>query len=520
MGRPIIPPQVSAAEAVSGIPNGAAIALSGFGLTCLAQTLSKALTVRFEKEGAPRDITAIHAAGHAEGLGVDMLATKKGLLKRIIGGHWGGTPAVREGGANEWFEQHNWPQGVIIGAYRAAAGSEKGLRSPIGLNTYIDPRQIGGCLNESARKAGSMIKLEKDCDGEEVLFYAPLRPDYAFLRGWKADRLGNISICWEPLNIGLEHIAIATRNNGGHVICQVREIEDRVFGPEEVHLPGFLVDAIVVTEDHEIEHRHSPSYAFESKLVQACMLSEVNAHEMDAVRLWIGRRAAMAVEAGDLLNLGIGIPGDAVPPALKELGMMDKVIPTLESGIIGGHGAGLKDFGVAFGPSARISESTMFDIYHGGSLDICMMGMAETEASGNINVSQFAGRNVGCGGFIDITQSARRIVFCSTFNGRGFAGTFEDGRIRIQSEGKQSKFVPKVQIISFSAQHALDHHRDVLLVTERAVFHLVPGGWELIEIAPGIDLDREIFAQMSFRPKVSPQLKTMNPRIFQNILYP
>lgn len=518
MGRSIIPPQVTAADAVATIPDGTTIAMSGFGLTCLAQTLSKALTTRFEKEGAPRNLTAIHAAGHAEGLGVDMLATQKGLLKRVIGGHWGGTPSVRDNGAKNWFEQHNWPQGVVIGAYRASAGSEKGLRSPIGLNTYIDPRQLGGCLNDAAREAGSLITLEKDCDGEEVLFYAPLRPDYAFLRGWKADRLGNISICWEPLNIGLEHIAIATRNNGGQVICQVREIEDRIFAPEEVHLPGFLVDAIVVTEDHETEHRHSPTYSFESKLVQACMLSEVNVAEMDVTRLWIGRRAAMAIEDGDLINLGIGIPGDAVPPALKELGMMDRVISTLESGIIGGISAGLKDFGVAFGPSARISESTMFDIYHGGSLDICIMGMAETEASGNINVSQFAGRNVGCGGFIDITQSARRIIFCSGFTGKGFEGVFEDGRLQIRAEGTQRKFVPKVQIISFSAQHALEHGREVLLVTERAVFRLIEGGWQLIEIAPGLDLERDILAFMDFRPQISPDLQTMNPWIFQKAL--
>lgn len=515
MKHPLAPERISAAEAASQIFDGATIATSGFGLTGLAQTLIKAIVTRHRLEKSPKELTVIHAAGQSEGTGVDTLAAENGILKRIIGGHWGVTPNVREAAGNENFEQHNWPQGVIACSYRAAAAGEKGLRTPIGLDTYIDPRQLGGCMNESARKAGTLIRMEKDYDGEDCLHYAPLRPDFALVRGWKADRVGNISICWEPLNVSIEHIAVAARNNGGKVFCQVREIEDRIFSSEEVHLPGFLVDAIIVAEDCETEHRHAPSFAFEPSLVQPCMPVNEILQDLDPVRKWIGRRAAMEVRDGDLLNLGIGIPGDAVTPALKAMGKLDRIISTLESGIIGGHGAGAKDFGVAFSPDARIPETLMFDIYHGGNLDIAMMGLAETDASGNVNVSQFAGRNVGCGGFIDITQSARRIVFCATFSGKGFQGVFENGTLRIQAEGSQGKFLPKVQQISFSSIRSRELRQEVLLVTERAVFQLAAHGWELVEIAPGIDLERDVLSRMGFRPPVSPSLRMMDAAIFQ-----
>lgn len=510
----VIPPQFSSDQVAAEIPDGACIALAGFAQTGVAQSLCEALVRRHAQTGGPGALTAIHAAGQVENIGADLFA-KHGLLARVIGGHWGLMPNLRRAGANEELEMHNWPQGVLIGAFRAAAIGENGLRSKIGLGTFVDPRQLGGCVNERSRQAGSLISLRRDEeDGEEYLHYAKLKPDFAFIRASSADRLGNISLRKEPIHLCLDHIALATRNNGGRVFCQVREIEDRVFDASEVDLPGFFLDGLVLPDDPEKHHRHSSSMFFEPSLYSAGAQALNPAPPLDQVRTWIGRRAARSVRPGDLLNLGIGIPGDAVPVALESSGILSQIVSTLESGVIGGVGAGASDFGVAYAPSARITETRMFDLYHGGNLNVAIMGMAETDQAGNINVSQFAGRAVGCGGFIDITQSALRITFCSSFNGKGFDGMFEDGHLKIRHEGSQKKFVDRVGQITFSAEQSRIRGQEVELVTERCVFRLGDKGWTLIEIAPGLDLEKDVLSQMGFRPEVSIDLRTMDPTIF------
>jgi len=354
MPRPIIPPHFTSDQVAAEIPDGASLALSGFGLTGLAQSLCEALVRRHAKTGSPAGLTAIHAAGHVENVGVDLLA-KHGLLDRVIGGHWGMMPNLRKAIIEERLEMHNWPQGVVVGAFRSAAAGEDGLRSKIGLGTFIDPRQLGGCVNERSRHAGSLISLEPD--GEDSLHYAKLKPDVAFIRAWSADRLGNLSFRNEPLHLCFDQIALATRNNGGRVFCQVWEIEDRIFDANEVDVPGFLIDGLVLPDEPEKHHRHTPTMLFEPALYSAGKPNEDPEIPLNGVRRWIGRRAARSVRPGDLLNLGIGIPGDAVPAALESSGLLSQVVSTLESGVIGGMGAGAANFGVAYAPSARISET-------------------------------------------------------------------------------------------------------------------------------------------------------------------
>ncbi len=507
----LVPPRLTSREVAAEIWNGAAIAFSGFGLCGVAQSLCEALAKRHAECGDPKNLTAIHAAGHTENIGVDLLA-KHGLLDRVIGGHWGLMPNLRRRVAADELEMHNWPQGVVIGAFRAAGSGENGLRSKIGLGTFIDPRQLGGCVNPRSRRGGSLITL---CEGEdECLHYAKLKPDFAFIRGWSADRRGNISMRKEPLLLCAGDIALATRSHGGRVFCQVREIEDRFFDANEVDIPGFLIDALVVSEDPNKHHRHASTLVFEPALYSGAEPLPEEKAPLDLTRKWIGRRAALSVRPGDLLNLGIGIPGDAVPAALAETGLLSEVISTLESGVVGGMGAGAQNFGVAYSPSSRISETRMFDLYHGGNLNVAIMGMAETDASGNVNVSQFGGRSVGCGGFVDITQSAQRVIFCSGFNGKGFAGAFADGRVLIQTEGLQQKFVEKVEQITFSADQARVRGQVVELVTERCVFALGPKGWRLIEIAPGLDVERDVVGRMDFLPEIAQDLRTMDAAIF------
>lgn len=505
---------LSAAEAVSTIPDGAALAIPGFGGAGVAQALCRALTDNHARTGHPTGLTLLHAAGHVEGVGIDWLASH-GLVKRVIGGHWGATPNLRRAAAEGTLELHNWPQGIVVESFRAAAAGQDGLRTHIGLETFVDPRQLGGCLTESARKSGSLIRLLTETPGGDILHYPQLKPDFAFLRAWSADCHGNVSLGNESLHLCMEHVALATRNNGGRVVCQVREIEQRSFAANEVYIPGFLLDAVVVAENPEETHRHCTSSAFDPALLSSgSPRSTASPPLTDAARVWIGRRAAREVPDEALLNLGIGIPGDTVPHALKEAGRLSRITSTLESGVIGGVSAEGFDFGVAYGPQARISEAQMFDVYHGGNLDVTIMGMAETDAEGNVNVSHFAGRSVGCGGFIDITQSTKHVVFCSLFNGKGFHATFENGRLRIHAEGTQQKFVPRVSQITFNASRARRLGQKVLLVTERCVFTLGHRGWTLTEIAPGLDIEQDICARMGFQPDIPAPPQLMNASIF------
>lgn len=510
--RTIVPPLLPPREAIELIQDGDTLAASGFGMMGVAHTLHRVLLERFQETGHPGNLTYIHAAGHYLEGGLELLAPH-GIVSRVIGGHWGVMPELRRIIGEEKIEAHNWPQGVVIGALRAAASGERdGLRSPIGLGTFVDPRQTGGCANQTARDCGSKIHLVEQ-NGRELLQYDPLKPDIALIRGWSADRLGNVALGMEPLNLSIDVIAMAARHNGGKVICQVRHIDhDTVYPSHQVAVPGFMIDALVLAENPSQEHRQSYSYDADPALVNdgigeqpQCPLPRVP----EGPRGWIGRRAAMEIAPGDVLNLGIGIPGDAVGAALSEAGRLGEVVPTIESGLFGGVALGDLNFGVALYPNARIDQVAMFDMYHGGGLDIAVMGAAQLDARGNINVSQFNNRAVGCGGFVDITQSARKVVFCTTFTSSGLEAAFEDGALRIVQEGRHRKFIPEVEQITFNSQRALENQQPVLVVTERCVFRLVPEGWELIEIAPGIELERDILPLMDFTPRISSDLKTM-----------
>ena len=510
------PARLSARAAIDLIPDGATIAVSGFAVMGLANSLHRALVERFQETNSPCDLTYIHAAGFAPGTGLDELAPH-GMVTKVIGGHWGLMPALREQISAEKVEAHNWPQGIVIGALRAAASGEKnGLRTRIGVGTFIDARQNGGCANQTARSSGSLIRLVEQ-DGEELLNYAPLQPDIALIRGWSADRLGNVSLGMEPLNLSGDVIAMAARHHGGKVLCQVRYIEEDVIYPShQVAIPGFLIDALVVAENLEIEHRQCNAFDVNPALVnqQSAESEEETTLLPQGPRGWIGRRAAREIKDGDVFNLGIGIPGDTISAALREAGRLGHAVSTIESGIFGGIALGGLDFGCALYPCARTDQLTMFDMYHGGGLDVAIMGAAQIDETGNINVSQFDGRAIGCGGFIDITQSARRVVFCTTLTVGDLETTFENGTVNIHQEGRHRKFVKRVGQITFNGRRALQSQQKVLLVTERCVLELTETGWQIIEIAPGISIEKDILPKMDFTPIVAASCGVMPMECF------
>ncbi len=513
-----LPQVMTPAQAAALIPDEARLAFSGFATVGIAQAVMDAMIARYQRDGSPGRLTAYHAAGHGNNWGCDRLAAA-GLLGKVVGAHWGLMNHLRRGMTENEIEAHNWPQGMIVRAFREMArGTRWGFTSTVGLGTFIDPRDWGGCMNAKARESGSMIRLETAPDGSEILRYSHLPIDYAIIRGWRADAYGNVALGMEALSLTQLEIALAARAQGGKVICQVRYHDtDRRFPSNEITIPGILIDHLVLADDPCNNHRQCEAYDEEPfLLVSGDTEKEVKLPPVpEGPRGWIGRRAAQEIRSGDVFNLGIGIPGETVTAALAEAGRLHDATPTLESGVIGGVGIGLNNFGIAVCPQARVDQGAMFDFYHSGGLDITVMGAAEIGENGDINVSLFDGKPTGCGGFIDITQNARRIIFCATLTAGGVNLEWRDGKVVVVQEGRFRKFVKKVAQVTFSAQQALAKGLNVRLVTERCVLELDEHGWTLIEIAPGISLEQDVLAHMEFCPRIAADLREMPESCFR-----
>lgn len=498
-------------EAVELIPDGANVAVGGFVGSGHPEALTCALEQRFLKTQSPRGLTVIYAAGQGDGAtrGLNHLGYA-GLVRRVIGGHWNLAPRLGKLAVANEIEAYNFPQGVICKLFREIASGNPGLLSKIGMGTFVDPRISGGRLN--ARTTEDLVEVVR-IGGEEMLFFHSLPIDVGLVRGTYSDSMGNISMEREPIiGEGLS-IAQAARNHCGVVIAQVEEIvADEQRDPKSIRLPGILVDAVVVAP----RGQHSQTFAceFNAEFVQPGSLLHVGQDELKSgPRRWIAARCLDELRDGDVVNLGIGI-AEGVAQLAYEKKMLDRVVLTVEAGAIGGVPAGGLSFGCARYPMSIIDQPSMFDFYDGGGLDVAFLSMAECDAEGNVNVSKYGGRIPGSGGFINIAQTAKRVVFVGTFLAGDSDIAFHDGRLQIHKEGRARKFVPRVEQITFSARQARDSRREVLYVTERAVFRMVEDGLELIEIAPGIDLQRDIMAHMGFVPRVSNSLRQMPEGMF------
>jgi len=505
----------SAAEAVALIQDGQTVASGGFVGAGVPEGLTKALEQRFLSTKSPRGLTIIYAAGQGDGetRGVNHLAYE-GLVRRVIGGHWGLAPRMGRLAMEGKIEAYNFPQGVLCQLFRDIAAGRPGCITHIGLDTCIDPAHQGGRLNDRT-PPGLVERIE--LDGRTWLWYKALPIHVGLIRATAADPEGNLVMNEEGLFGEMLPIAQAAHNSGGITIAQVARLLDRRALPQEVRVPGILVDRVVVAhaDDHPQTFGHSQ---FDASLVtpascaEACAKASLEPMPMGPRRI-IAARACDEIPDGAIANLGIGMP-EGVARIAAERGLLDRLTLTVESGPIGGIPAGGLSFGVSVHPQAIIDQPAQFDFYDGRGLDYAALGAAQVDAQGNVNVSKFGTRLAGVGGFVNITQTAKKVVFCGTFTAGGLEVAIEDGRLRINSEGRVPKFVEQVEQVSFSAQRSRRIGQDVLYVTERAVFRLLEDGLELIEIAPGIDLEEQVLAMMPFKPVVR-SVRPMPAHVFQ-----
>lgn len=510
---------LKANEVIKEISNFSTIATGGFVGIGVAEEILSCLEKSFLEKNIPNNLTLIYAAGQGDSKerGLNHFA-HEGMIKKVIGGHWGLAPHLGELALQNKIEGYNLPQGIISHLFRDMSAGKKGTISKIGIGTFVDPSLQGGKLNKITKED---IVSEIFIENERHLFYkAPSKIDFAILRGTYSDEEGNISFEKEALTLEDLSIAMATKNSGGKVIVQVEnKVKNGSLDPKMVKIPGILVDYVVICENIK-NHMQTFDIEFEESFINSKIIKEEGFIKtpLDERKI-IARRCAQLLDKSDkILNYGIGMP-ERIADVLKEANLESNFTPTVEPGAIGGTPVGGLSFGASITPKAIIDQPYQFDFYDGGGLDVTFLGLAQCDRKGNINVSKFGTKVAGCGGFINISQNAKKVVFCGTFTAGGLKIKIENNKLTIVSEGKSKKFINDVEQITFSSDTALKNLQPVYYVTERAVFKLEKEGLVLLEIAPGIDLEKDILNLMDFKPIISENIKTMDESIFSEDFY-
>ncbi len=504
-------------EVAEYIKDNDMVAISGSGGSGSCEAIIRAIRDSFLTTGHPANlgVTCGISPGNLteDEVGMNMLA-KPGLVGKAICAHLGMGKVFGVAIGNNQFPAFAVPLGVINHLYRAIAGKEMGVFTHIGLNTFADPRLNGCRANEKARELPDIVEL-LNINGKEVLFYKSFPIDVAIVKATYADEDGNLSLEHEALIGEQYNMAIAAHNSGGIVIAQVEKIVPKgSLKARNAIIHSSYVDFVVIAEpDYSLGDYNMPKYRPEITGDIKMPLESAKIRDLDNRKV-CGRRAAMELKKGDVINLGVGMP-DSIANISIEEGFADDIYLSVETGPTGGVPIGGVAFGGSINPDSVVSTAEQFDAYNGGSLNMAVLGLAEVDKEGNVNVSKFGTRVTGPGGFINITQCTKKVVFIGTFTTDGLVEEIRDGKLIINKEGAKQKFVDKVEQITFSAKQARINEQEILYVTERAVFKLDDKGITLIEIAPGVDLKKDILENMSFQPNINADLKLMDKRIFE-----
>ena len=508
---------ISAQKAAELVQDGMTLAIGGFVGFGVPEELLIALQKRYAETKSPKNLTLFHTAAVGDGKerGCNHLGAE-GLISKLYCAHIGLEPALNKLTVENKMATYMVPQGVTAHLLRAIAGKKVGVLTHVGLKTFADPRYEGCKANDAARSLKEEIVELVNIGGKEQLLYKSFPINVCFLKASFGDEDGNISLRREAAHADHLEMAAAVHNGGGIVIAQVEKIVQRgSLHPQDVKVHGFMVDYIVEGVGNNnvqcwLWDGYKPECSGEVRVPAGA-----SAPEPLTPRKVIGRRAAFELKPNMLVNLGIGIP-DSVAGVAGEEGIAGSLTLSIESGILGGVPLPSIGIGGSTNPVSMYKHPDIFDIYDGGGIDLSCLGAAQIDPKGNVNVSKFAGRVVGPGGFVNISQNAKKVCFCGTFTAGKAEYAIKDGKLNILSDAGGIKFINKVEQITFSGEYAAETKQPVLFITERAVFRLTAEGLELIEIAPGVDLEKHILAKMEFKPIIAKDLQQMDARIFKD----
>lgn len=502
-------------EAVKCVPSGATVTICASSGLLVPDKVLETLGDLYQKTGTPKDLTVVLpiAIGDGFGLsGLDHLAYE-GMIKRLIGGSYvvGGRAhpsKINQMVFDNKVEAYNLPQGVLMHLMRDIAAKKPGVITKVGLGSFVDPRFSGGKLNEVTTK--ELVRV-LELDGEEWLYYKSFPIDVAIIRATTADEDGNLSMEKEAAYLGVLHQAMAVHNSGGIVIAQVERVAKRGTLPlHNVKVPGILVDVIVEAPNQQqcSMTAYDPSLSGE---IRVPIEQTVEIQPMSAKKL-IASRAIAEFKPGMTINVGYGT-ADLIPSITVEKGLNTEIQFLIEQGTIGGTPVPGGRFGVMWNPAAMLASPDMFDLLDGGAFDLTCLASAEVDQNGSVTVHRLPGMLPGCGGFLNIIENVKQIIFCGTFTAGGLKTTATEGRLQINQEGSVKKFVAQIEEPTFNAMRAIQKGQNVMYITERAVFRLTPDGLQLTELAPGVDLEKDVLRNMAFKPLIQ-EIKTMDSSLF------